>query len=107
MCETEEYAISRFRSLLANALSAPYIMEITPINATNQLKVVATSGKMGYAMRSNPYAPTFNNNAAKITEIGVGASTCASGNQVCNGTAGSLIANPVNTNKNAHQRAGC
>ena len=36
-------------------------------------------------------------------EIGVGASTWASGSQVCTGTAGSLITKPTNNSRKAHQ----
>ena len=38
--------------------------------------------------------------AAKITDPAVGASTCASGNQVCTGHIGNLTANEL---KNANQ----
>ena len=35
-------------------------------------------------------------------EIGVGASTCASGNHVCSGTDGTLMMKPMNSSRNAH-----
>ena len=38
--------------------------------------------------------------AARITEPPVGASTCASGNQVCTGTIGTLTANAIRKAKN-------
>src|SRR5690606_28940859 len=38
---------------------------------------------------------------ANTTEIGVGASTWASGSQVWTGTMGSFTANPINKNQNA------
>ena len=34
--------------------------------------------------------------------MGVGASTWASGSQVCSGTPGTLIRNPINSSRNAH-----
>ncbi len=37
--------------------------------------------------------PNFSITPARITEPPVGASTCASGNQVCSGKTGTLIAN--------------
>ena len=40
-----------------------------------------------------PYVPIFSSTPARITEPAVGASTCASGSQVCSGTIGTLIAN--------------
>ncbi len=39
--------------------------------------------------------PIFRRTPARMTEIGVGASTCASGNQVWNGNIGILMANPM------------
>lgn len=42
------------------------------------------------------YEPNFNKIPAKITEPGVGASTWASGNQICKGNIGILIAKPKN-----------
>ena len=43
-----------------------------------------------------PYRPNFNRIPANITEMAVGASTCAKGSQVWNGKTGTLIANPIN-----------
>lgn len=42
------------------------------------------------------YVPNFSKTPAKITDPGVGASTCASGNQICKGITGILTANPIN-----------
>ena len=39
--------------------------------------------------------PIFRSTPARMTETGVGASTCASGNQVWNGNIGILMANPM------------
>ena len=50
------------------------------------------SGVMGRLKRIKPYPPIFNMIAARITEPPVGASTCASGNQVCTGHMGILTA---------------
>src|SRR5215467_14461860 len=41
--------------------------------------------------RSNPYVPILRSTPARITEPAVGASVCASGNQVCNGHKGTLM----------------
>ena len=41
---------------------------------------------------------------ASITEPAVGASTCASGSQVCSGNSGTLIANAM---KNARNSSSC
>src|SRR5690606_23935295 len=92
--------------LLAMAVSAPYMIDTTPNRPTSQLNDSAASGKSGYAMRIMPYPPIFSSNAARITETGVGASTCASGNQVWKGTMGNLMANPTKSSMNAQLRAG-
>jgi hypothetical protein len=44
--------------------------------------------------RSIAYEPNFNKIPAKITDPGVGASTWASGNQICKGITGILTENP-------------
>ena len=58
------------------------------------------SGNNGIENRKNPYPPIFNRTPARITEPAVGASTCASGNQVWTGHIGTLTANDA---KNASQ----
>src|SRR5690606_32354986 len=83
ICETEEYAIKRFKSFCANAFSAPYKIEITPINPNHQLASTAASGNILKQTRIIPYPPIFNKIPASIMETGVGASTWASGNHVC------------------------
>src|SRR5574337_725510 len=50
-------------------------------------------GNSGSRKRRNPYAPIFSKTAARTTLPAVGASTCASGSQVCSGHTGTLIAN--------------
>jgi len=47
---------------------------------------------MGSVKRKKPYAPSLSNKLAKRTEPMVGASTCASGNQIWKGNIGILIA---------------
>ncbi len=60
------------------------------------------SGKSGKQKRIIPYVPIFSSTPASITEPAVGASTCASGSQVCSGKSGTLIAN---ARKNARKRS--
>ena len=48
--------------------------------------------------------PNFSSTPARITEPPVGASTCASGNQVCSGNIGTLIAN---ASANAAKQSSC
>jgi hypothetical protein len=54
--------------------------------------------------RSIPKVPIFKSSPASIIEPEVGASTCASGNQVCNGTRGTLNEKPI---KNNNQSTSC
>ena len=51
------------------------------------------SGAIGSEKRRKPYPPIFNMMAASTTEPPVGASTCASGSQVCTGNIGTFTAN--------------
>ena len=51
------------------------------------------SGKSGKPSFMKPYVPILSSTPARITEPAVGASTCASGSHVWNGTIGTLIAN--------------
>src|SRR5215472_4226142 len=67
--------------------------------------VIETAGKNGSEKRRNPYVPIFSRTPARITEPAVGASTCASGNQVWNGNIGTLMANPRKNAKNSQTAA--
>jgi len=49
-----------------------------------------------------PYAPSFSRIAASTAEPPVGASTCASGSQVCTGHIGTFTENAANRAKNSH-----
>src|SRR3954452_19898995 len=62
------------------------------------------SGNIGSEKRKNPYPTIFNRIAARITEPAVGASTCASGNQVCTGHIGIFTAKEA---KNASHAQVC
>ena len=48
----------------------------------NGKKKIVACGKSGIRNRKNPYPPNFKSILASITEPTVGASTCASGNQI-------------------------
>ena len=86
------------------AHNAPYTIPITPMKAIHHWKWKKASGKIGQQMRSIPYTPIFNRTPARMTEIGVGASTCASGSHVWKGKVGTLIANPTKSPTNARYR---
>jgi hypothetical protein len=99
---TLEYATSRFQSFWASATSAPYTIPIIARPTTHQTLALVASGRMGRLNRMNPYVPIFRRTAARMTEPAVGASVCASGNQVWNGNIGTLIANPRKKARNTH-----
>src|SRR5260221_12808715 len=61
-------------------------------------------GNIGSEKRRKPYPPIFNRMPARITEPAVGASTWASGSQVCTGHIGNLTAKEA---KNANQAQVC
>ena len=61
-------------------------------------------GKKVNENRTKPYAPIFKRTPAKITEPPVGASTCASGNQIWSGNIGIFIANEI---KKANHKINC
>ena len=54
----------------------------------NGVKNKVASGNIGKEKRKKPYPPNFNKIPANTTEPAVGASTCASGNQIWTGTIG-------------------
>ncbi len=68
-------------------------MLITASDITSGVKSFAASGNSGKPSFMKPYVPILSSTPARITEPAVGASTCASGSQVCSGTIGTLIAN--------------
>src|SRR5881394_141085 len=70
----------------------------------NGAKSSEATGNIGSEKRRKPYPPIFNRIAARITEPAVGASTCASGSQVCTGHIGSFTAKEA---KNASQAQVC
>src|ERR1700733_3060755 len=59
---------------------------------TSGAKYCDASGNSGIEKRLKLYPPIFNSTPARITEPAVGASTCASGNQVWTGHIGTLTA---------------
>src|SRR5262249_42265304 len=62
------------------------------------------SGNIGSEKRKKPYPPIFRRIAARITEPAVGASTWASGSQVCTGHIGIFTAKEA---KKANQANFC
>src|SRR5277367_3069902 len=63
--------------------------------------VMATAGKNGSEKRIMPYVPIFSSTPARMTDPAVGASTCASGNQVCTGHIGTFTAKEANSARNS------
>ena len=70
-------------------------MLITPSTAIVHAAHSIASVSICRLKRSMPYIPVFSRIPARMTEIGVGASTCASGNQVWNGNIGTLMEKPM------------
>src|SRR3990172_12604976 len=90
---TLENATSRFRSSWARHTTAPYRIETTPRTARTHHIVAAASGSIWTLNRRRPYPPSFRRIPARITDPPVGASTWASGSQVCSGHVGSFVPN--------------
>src|SRR3954468_10160975 len=65
-------------------------------------KSCEASGNIGSEKRRKPYPPSFRRIAARITEPAVGASTWASGNQVCTGHIGIFTAKDAKNASHAH-----
>ena len=104
MCATEEYAINFFISSCTRAIN-----EVTMIAIILRVNIIGmniseASGKKPRENLINPYPAIFNNTPAKITDPAVGASTCASGNQVWNGHIGIFTTKDA---KNANHRIIC
>src|SRR6266536_2293832 len=69
------------------------MMATTDSAKTSGAKSCEAPGNIGSEKRRKPYPPIFRRMAARITEPAVGASTWASGSQVCTGHIGSFTAN--------------
>src|ERR1700679_125802 len=74
----------------------------SPIIQACTLGCDTTEGKNGSEKRMNPYVPIFSKTPAKITEPAVGASTCASGNQVWTGHIGIFTAKDAKNASHNH-----
>src|SRR5471030_3206323 len=68
-------------------------MAITDRVKTSGVNIWLASGNIGSEKRRKPYPPIFRRMPARITEPAVGASTWASGSQVCTGHIGIFTAN--------------
>src|SRR5918992_6010528 len=79
-------------------------MAITDSVKMNGAKSAEACGNIGSEKRRKPYPPIFRRIAARMTEPAVGASTWASGSQVCTGHIGIFTAKDA---KNANHSQGC
>ena len=70
-------------------------MLMTPKTAMPLAAQSVASGSIAKLKRRMPYGPIFSRMPARMTEMGVGASTWASGNQVWKGNIGILMAKPM------------
>src|ERR1700741_3858025 len=80
------------------------MMAITERTKIRGAKSCEASGNIGSEKRRKPEPPILGRMAARTTEPAVGASTCASGSQVCTGHIGSFTANEA---KKASQAQVC
>src|SRR6266567_7509380 len=80
------------------------MMAMTDSEKISGAKSCEAAGNIGSEKRRKPYPPIFNRIAARITEPAVGASTWASGSQVCTGHIGIFTANEA---KNASHAQVC
>src|SRR5438105_4350622 len=68
------------------------MIESATMTLTILCRATTPCGNSGSENRINPYVPIFSSTPARMTEPAVGASVCASGNQVWNGNIGTLMA---------------
>ncbi len=80
-------------SRCASATKPMYTTAISDSAMMSQSSSRAASGVIGKENLKKPYPPIFSMMAASTTEPPVGASTWASGNQVCTGHIGTFTAN--------------
>src|SRR6516162_9351515 len=80
------------------------MIAITESEKISGAKSWEASGNIGSEKRRKPYSPIFKSMAARITEPAVGASTWASGSQVCTGHIGIFTAKEA---KNASHAQVC
>ena len=78
------------------------MMATTDSVKTSGANISDASGNIGSEKRRKPYPPIFKRMAARITEPAVGASTCASGNQVCTGHIGIFTAKEAKKASHSH-----
>jgi len=64
-----------------------------------KIKSIETSNNNVNNKRIIAYVPNFSKILANIIEPGVGASTCASGNQICKGIIGTFTPKPKNNKR--------
>lgn len=93
MCATDAYATIRFLSVCRIAVLDVYTTATTALVYTLGVKYTLALGNLLLSTRIIPYVPNFNKIPALITDPPVGASTWASGNQICTGTIGTFTAN--------------
>ena len=72
------------------------MMPMTASSPIQGAHSTAPSGRIGIAMRTKPYVPSFSRIAARMTDPWVGAWVWASGSQVWNGNIGTFTAKPMN-----------
>src|SRR5580693_6653837 len=77
-------------------------MAITERVKTSGVNCTLAAGNIGSEKRRKPYPPIFKRTPARITEPAVGASTWASGSQVCTGHIGIFTAKEAKKASQSH-----
>jgi len=96
ICDTEEYATRRFKSVCRMHISLiirPPIVE----NAITRLLILIKSFTQKFMHRIKPYPPSFNKIPARIIDPARGASTWALGNHRCKKKIGNFTMNTKDT----------
>ena len=88
-------------SVCTSATSEVYTTATMLSPMISQNSCADASGNIGSEKRRKPYPPILSSTPARITDPAVGASTCASGSQVCTGHIGILTANDAKNARNS------
>lgn len=102
ICATLEYAINLLTSLCLNVKRPPYMIDIKLSVWSKGEKYNQPVGNSGKLILKNPYPPNFNSIPANKMDPDKGASTCAWGSHIWNGTTGILTRKPREKPKNNH-----
>lgn len=93
MWATDDIATRHLKSVCRRQDSEAYTIEIAPIAIASGANSAVASGRIGISTRRIPYDASLSTSPARTIDPAAGASTCARGSQIWNGTSGVLMAN--------------